>query len=299
MKTAIIINRYAGSMLGKSPIDQAKKLHRWAHAAGLNARIFVIKPKWLKTILTRLINADFERIIVGGGDGTLNTAVNLLAGTSIIFGVLPLGTFNQFARELGIPLDIEQALLVLAKAEAQSIDVGEINGHLFLNKSSIGIHPRAIEIREQYRRRWGWSKAVAVSIALFKTVWRPPKLRLKITSDKQQQIIVTPFLLVGNNSYESEFLAFPKRIALNDGLLSVLYTHRISRFTLLKMAIQALFGKPLKQVPELANITTSDFYVESRRTYLKLAVDGEVYKMKPPLHFKIHHRRLRVLIPSL
>ncbi|ALG66988.1 diacylglycerol/lipid kinase family protein [Beggiatoa leptomitoformis] len=298
MKTAIIINRYSGSMLGKSPIDQAKKLHQYAHAAGLTARIFVIKPKWLKTVLTRLIHAEFERIIVGGGDGTLNTAANLLAGTHIIFGVLPMGTFNQFARELGIPTDIEQALHTLAQATTQLIDVGEVNGQLFLNKSSIGIHPHAIEIREQYRRRWGWSKAVAVSFALLKTVWRPPKLRLTLTIDNQQQTIITPFLLVGNNRYETEFFAFPKRVALNDGLLNILYTNNISRFSLFTMAIRALFGKPLKQVPELINIALPTLHVESKRNALKIAIDGEVSKIKPPLEFKTHHQQLCVLVPT-
>ena len=103
-------------------------------------------------------------MVVGGGDGTLSAAASILAGTDTALGVLALGTLNHFARDLRIPLDLDGAIGVIAAGHHQTVDVGEVNGQVFINNSSIGIYPFFVAERsgraewsrpQQTARRWG------------------------------------------------------------------------------------------------------------------------------------------------
>lgn len=110
--------------------------------------IRIVHPKRIEGVLRDACSTG-EEVWVGGGDGTLRTAATFLRKSGGILGVLPLGTMNLLARDLGIPLELEDAVATLIQAPAEPIDVGLINGQPFLNKSALGLYPEMIIDRER------------------------------------------------------------------------------------------------------------------------------------------------------
>ena len=102
--------------------------------------------------------SDAEVIVAAGGDGTIDGIASVLADTGKILGVLPLGTFNLFANRLNIPLDLEAALHTAVNGRVAEINVGEVNGRVFLSRSSVGLYPFALRHREEMFRRFGRSR---------------------------------------------------------------------------------------------------------------------------------------------
>lgn len=109
-------------------------------------------------------------LVVGGGDGTLGSVASILAGTDVALGILPLGTLNHFAKDLGVPLKLEAAMDVIAAGQSQRIDVAEVNGRIFVNNSSVGVYPFLVEERTAEQRLHGVGKLAALLPALFKTL---------------------------------------------------------------------------------------------------------------------------------
>ena len=103
--------------------------------------------------LQRVKRNEVDVIVAGGGDGTIHTIAAVLAGTGVPLGILPLGTLNHFAKDLGIPMELHDAVDVVAAARGVNVDVGEVNGIVFINNSSIGVYPYMVLDRERLRRR--------------------------------------------------------------------------------------------------------------------------------------------------
>ncbi len=299
LKLAVVLNRKAGALGQQRSSRIRSRFLEIFRKHGLEPTLFLVSPGKIEACLRQLPQDGYNAVIVGGGDGSLGTAANLFAGTDMILGILPLGTFNLFAKDLGLPLDPGAAADALARGRVQAVDVGEVNGLLFLNKATLGIHPLAVEKREEYRVQWGIGKATAMTYALFYMLWRLPARRLRLKLDGDELTLKTPFLLLSNNLYESNAFLFPQRAALDAGCLGVFYTHHLSRWRLFKMALLTLFGRPFRTMPELVHFCTREVTVESRRGKLRLSVDGEVLKMKTPLKFRIRHRALNMIIPGL
>ena len=137
----------------------------------------------------------------GGGDGTISTVASVLAGTGIPLGVLPLGTLNHFAKDLGIPLDLEGAVQVICAANTRAVDVAEVNGQVFVNNSSIGLYPYMVLDRERRRNEHGQAKWVATCWAVLRTLRYLPRRRLSIRAEGWSEPCRTPCLFVGNNEY--------------------------------------------------------------------------------------------------
>src|SRR4029079_14151203 len=123
-----------------------------------------------------------ELLVVGGGDGTISAAASALVGTDTRLGILPLGTLNHFARDLGIPTDLDEAAQLIARGHVRRVDVGEMNGRIFINNSAIGLYPLMVVDRDLQRRRLGRSKRVAMLVASLRTLARgqPPRLAVRI-----------------------------------------------------------------------------------------------------------------------
>jgi diacylglycerol kinase family enzyme len=113
----------------------------------------------------------FDIVVVGGGDGSVSAAASVLAGSNISLGILPLGTLNHFARDLGLPLELEGAVRLIAAGRVRLVDVGEVNGRVFLNNSSLGIYPHLVAERDRYRRH-GPARWLAAVFALCRVLWR-------------------------------------------------------------------------------------------------------------------------------
>jgi len=296
-RMAVVINGSAGFCLAESPYAQQQRLAEYFVEAGLKAEIYWVEPPKLLSVIEDLKESGVDIIVVGGGDGTINGAANALVGTDVALGVLPLGTFNHFARDLGMPLPLEEAIRALAKGTVQSIDVGEVNGRVFVNNASIGIYTYAVRRRDIYRQQLGLGKLAAMGYALLGALWRLPVMRIWLQINGRREFMKTPFIFVGNNRYEAEPFAFLRRQSLSEGLLSVFYTRKMRRWTLFKIVFQTLLGR-MQKAPELEKFWTEEVRIEINRKRLKLVMDGEVVPVQPPLMFHIRRRVLRVVTPA-
>lgn len=296
-RLAVVINALAGNRLSASPAGR-QALSRLFQEAGLAAPILWTTSADLPAVLEGLKSSAIEVLVVGGGDGTLHTAANRLTGTAIALGILPLGTLNHFAQDLGIPLALEDAVRVLAHGVLQTVDVGEVNGEVFINNATLGIYPYALRQRERYRQQLGLSRWVAMGYALVGALWRLPVFRGRLSVNGLEERVESHFLLIGNNRYLIEPPGTIKRQSLNQGELCIAYIRRLGRLVLLKFAFQVLFAR-VQPGADLTVLMAREAFIESRsrRKRLKLAMDGEVIAMPLPLRVRIRPGALRVLVP--
>ncbi|HUR88354.1 MAG TPA: diacylglycerol kinase family protein, partial [Ramlibacter sp.] len=155
-------------------------------AAGLQAKVeLVADGEAIVRAARKALDDGIQCIVAGGGDGTVSAVASQLAGTQAALGVLPLGTLNHFAKDNGIPLDLDPAIAVIAAGQVTEIDVAEVNGRIFINNSSLGLYPDIVLDRERQRRRLGRGKWMALAAASLHAARRYPVLTLAMDVDGQ------------------------------------------------------------------------------------------------------------------
>jgi diacylglycerol kinase family enzyme len=241
--------------------------------------------------------SDCEVIVAGGGDGTISAVAAEAINAGKILGVLPLGTLNHFSRDLQIPQTIAEAVKTIAEGTIKEIDVGEVNGQIFLNNSSIGLYPRIVHKREQQQHRLGRGKWPAAFWATVMILRRHPFLDLKLRIGDEVLRRKTPMVFIGNNEYEMEGFNVGRRASLDGGKLSLYILHRTGRWGLFMLAVRTLFGK-LRQAREFEALEVEECEIETRGSHngLLVAFDGEVTAMRAPLEYKIRARALKVIV---
>lgn len=246
----------------------------------------------------RAVNEKPPAIVAGGGDGTVNAVASMLVETDIAFGVLPLGTLNHFAKDLGIPLELDEAVHNIAAGHVVRVDVGEVNERIFLNNSSLGLYPDIVRDRERQQRRLGRGKWLAFVWATMAALRRYPFLHVRLSLNGEEHERRTPFIFVGNNEYLMQGFNIGSRASLCDGKLSLYVAQRTGRLGLLRLAVSALFGR-LRQAKDFDALSATGILVETRHKRLRVATDGEVTVMATPLRYRIRARALRVVVPQI
>lgn len=257
------------------------------------------------TNLTRAVNVkslaaqDHPEVafIAAGGDGTVSCVAAALAGTSRPMGVLAVGTLNHFARDLGLPIALEDAIQVIAAGQIRRVDAGEVNGHVFVNNSSLGAYPRMVVLRERMKQngRGKWASLVVASLRAFV---RFKCLQVEIEVTGQQRICTTPFLFIGNNPYCLDGLSVGERTRLDRGTLALYLAPGATRSDILRLGIKALLGK-IQSDPVYEELTAQSFSVSTRgRRRLRVALDGEVLRLHGPLIYRSLPGALHVLCPA-
>jgi YegS/Rv2252/BmrU family lipid kinase len=265
-------------------------------AAGTDARISLIADgAELVRLAHSAARGNAKTVVAGGGDGTMSSVAAALIGSDKTLGVLPLGTMNHFAKDLGIPLDMEGAVGTIAAGHAVRVDVGEVNGRIFLNNSSLGLYPRIIRERER-QQRLGWGKWPAYVWAAFAVLRRYPFLEIRLSVEGRDLTDRTPFVFVGNNEYQMDRLTIGSRASLDRGQLSIYAASHTGRLGLIRLALRALLGD-LRQDRDLLAFAAADLRVDTRRKRVRVALDGEVTVMEPPLSYRVRPGALRVLAP--
>lgn len=290
----VIVNASAGN--GSNP-DWAEGLQEKFAAAGLQVQVLVMQQgSQIAPAVAAAVQRGADVVVAGGGDGTVSAVAAGLVGTGVTLGVLPMGTLNHFARDLAIPLEQQQAIAVIAAGRRLDVDVGEVNGRIFINNSGLGIYPDIVRDREQRQRRLGHGKWRALLEASIAAARRYPVLSVQIEVDGKTLTRRTPFVFIGNNEYTMEGFNIGERAALDRGRLSLYLTHRMGRFGLLHLAFLALFRR-LDQARDFDMLTTRGFVVNTHHQRLRVSTDGEVTVMETPLSFRIRAGALRVLVP--
>ena len=251
--------------------------------------------------LASLVRACVARrvpvVVVGGGDGSLHTAAGVLAGTETALGILPVGTLNHFAKDLGLPLGLKEAVDVIAGGVVRRVDVGEANGQVFLNNASLGLYPSVVRRREALRQRLGQGKWPALVVASWRALLHYRLLHVRVASGAEERKRKTPFVFVGNNVYAMEGLDIGTRPALDGGVLSLYMARRESPFRLILLAVAALFGR-LRQARDFEALTSKDVRIHTRRPRESVGLDGELVTMETPIHCTVRPGALRVVVPA-
>jgi diacylglycerol kinase family enzyme len=235
-------------------------------------------------------------VAAGGGDGTVNAVASALVGGSTALAVLPLGTLNHFAKDLGIPLALDEAIANIANGQRRQVDVGEVNGRIFLNNSSLGLYPDIVRDREKQQRRLGRGKWLAFCWATLAALRRFPFLSIRLRVGTAEHARRTPFVFIGNNEYLMQGLNIGERATLDRGQLSLYVAQRPTRFGLLRFACHALLGR-LGTSRDFDVLLTREFEIDTRRKLIRVATDGEVSLMAPPLRYRSRPGALTVIVP--
>jgi diacylglycerol kinase family enzyme len=247
--------------------------------------------------LDRAKAAEIDAVVVGGGDGSIRTVAGVLAGTNVPLGILPLGTLNHFAKDLGIPLHLKEAAEVIAKGETRAVDLAEVNGETFINNSSIGIYPYIVLDRERRRAHHKLAKWMAMVPALFRVLKHFPRRRLALSAEGWTRPYRTPCLLIGNNEYGVEFFELGRRHHLDRGELAVYVVKQRRPFGFFWMICRMVFGK-VSQARDIESFRLKEVQVRSKTSRLPVALDGEVEMMHPPLQYRSRQGALRVIVAT-
>lgn len=290
-----LINATAGQ---GCPGDWPAALEGKFRERGLQAQVTLARSgEQLLAAAKKAVQDGASMIVAGGGDGTVSAVASCLADTGVRLGVLPMGTLNHFARDLGIPLELDAALDVIAHGRELAVDMGEVNGRLFINNSSLGLYPDIVLDRERQRQRLGRGKWAALLAASLHAARRYPVLSLQLEVDAKAMERRSAFVFVGNNEYRMEGFEIGERRGLSGGELSLYVTQRTGRFGLLRLALRALAGR-LQQARDFDVLTAKAVVVHTARRRMRVAADGEVTLMPTPLHYRIRPGVLRVAVPA-
>ena len=294
VRVSVLINGGGGAAAADAKIGEtvAAALKR----AGIEGAVELVDGGECEARCRAVAERGDPLLVVGGGDGTVAAAASALVGTSTSLGILPLGTLNHFARDLGIPTALDEAARLIAVGTERRVDVAEMNGRIFINNSAIGLYPLMVVDRDVQRRRLGRSKRLAMIVASLRTLARFNHQRLTLTVNDQKAQVDTPLLFVGNNDYRTDLGAAGQRESLDKGELSVLVMRKKTRRGLIAASIRALFDRSRPDdVVRLDGVER--LRVSSSRSQVPVSFDGEVVSAAPPLDYRIRKQALRVIAP--
>ncbi|HUQ29308.1 MAG TPA: diacylglycerol kinase family protein [Usitatibacter sp.] len=291
----VIVNATAGTGNGR---DAAEELREHFAAAGAQVQVMVARNgEDLSLLAKRAVREGHPVVIAAGGDGTINAVATHVAGSRSALGVLPMGTLNHFARDAGIPSELDAAVRTIVAGHRIRVDVGAVNGKVFLNNSSIGLYPTMVTRRDNRRRRQGSGKWTALFWASLTVLRKHPMLDVELHIDGATKSYRTPLIFIGNNEYVVEGPGAGRRSGLCDGKLAIYITRRHGRRGLVALALRALVGS-LRDALDLEALTASSVTIATRRSHLPLATDGEVNMMPTPLRYETRAGALEVVVPA-
>ena len=296
MRIAVLLNG-DGGRLSREP-GLAEQTRAAFADAGVEATVEMLSAGKLIARAEALVAAGgIDALVVGGGDGTQGAVAALLSGGDTPLGILPFGTLNHFARDAGIPGKVEDAVAVIAAGRVRRVDLAEVNGHVFVNNSSVGLYPLMVRDRERQQEHLGRGKWPAMARAALKAAWRLSRWRLRIHAEGQREEVETPILFIGNNRYETSLFGLGTRATLDDGQLYLYALKGRSRLALARAVCRALLGR-LDQDRDFVVIGgVAEAVIESRRKRLHVAADGEALTLETPLTYRIRPGALKLLVP--
>ncbi|HUS23316.1 MAG TPA: diacylglycerol kinase family protein [Candidatus Binatia bacterium] len=289
----VILNASAGGSPRGHSADEVAALFR---ARGVEAEVWLADGgSQIRAAARRAAQARPAAVVAGGGDGTVNAVAAELLGKDVALGVLPLGTLNHFAKDVGIPLELAAAVAAIVAGHTRRIDVGCVNERIFLNNSSLGLYPAMVREREARRDR-GWSKWIAFAWASVKTLLALPFVRARIDLDGHPQQRRSPFVFIGNNRYRLNGAQAGRRDDVEGGELSLYTAPHQGRLGLLRLMLRALTGR-LRPGRDLEAHTAREIVIRTSRARQRVSTDGELCWLETPLRYRVKPAALRVLAP--
>lgn len=291
-KGLLFLNRTSGP---KQAGDPTEELLAAARDAGLETVEIGPEVDCAQLIRDRACRGA-TLFVAAGGDGTVHHVMQAVVNTGADFAVIPSGTYNHFARDVGIPLDWKEALEVALTGERRQVDTGRINDRYFLNNVSIGLYPEVVALREERGRDYPRWKARFY--ALYTTMRKYPHVNITVEADDRHEVLRTHVFMVSNNSYDLERVGIEApRARLTEGRLSVYWLPHVPRWELTRYISRYLAGR-VRTIPGFRSFRTLRMRVQSSRKQLKVGVDGEVFTMNTPLVITTVPQSLIVRVPK-
>jgi diacylglycerol kinase family enzyme len=285
---------------GSGPTDAEQKITTLRAAFSqhqLSPDFLLVHPgSSISEVTRKAIDSDHNIIAVAGGDGTINGVASELLNTDVCLGILPSGTFNHLAQDLNIPLELTDAVAVLANGIHKKIDVARVNDKTFLNNSSIGLYSKLVVYRESNQKH-GLSKKFALVKSILSVFWNYSFLNVEIEVDGKTELYKTPLAFVGNNLYQVEGLNIGTRTQLDAGKLCLYIIKHSGRLDLVKLGLHSLF-KQLYNHDQFDAFAVNAVKLQTRKPVLKVAIDGEIVSLPSPLYYSIKPKALCVLVPG-
>jgi diacylglycerol kinase family enzyme len=292
LKGTLFFNPSSGASLPPGEVDQLKSA---ARAAGLDVADIGSGLDIAGTIRQRMHRGQ-TIFVAAGGDGTINHVLQPLVHTDAHLAVIPFGTFNHFAKDLGIPLDWRAALEVALNGSSERIDTALVNERFFVNNLAIGLYPELVARREARGRdypRW-----MANLQAAFTTLRKYRLVTVTVESDHHQEVIRTNVFMVSNNSYDLSRIGIEApRHSLTSEQLSVYWLPHLSRLALIRFGGHYLAGQATAAA-EFRSFKTKRMRVRSSHPRITIGVDGELFKCDIPLVITIVPSSLLVKVPA-
>ncbi|HEV7572294.1 MAG TPA: diacylglycerol kinase family protein [Thermoanaerobaculia bacterium] len=274
--------------------SELSALDQSASDAGLEV-VHVTRDLDCSSLIRDRLREGCRLFVAAGGDGTINTVIQPLVNTDAILGVIPVGTYNHFAKDLGIPLAWRDALDVVVNGEIKPIDTARINDRFFVNNVSMGLYPELVARREEKGRDYPRWKARLY--AAYATLQKYPHVAVTLDTDNHHEVIRTHVLMISNNSYDLSRIGIeaPRR-ALEEGRLSVYWLPHVPRLALTSFVAHYLAGR-VREAPGFRSFLTSRIKIQSSKHHLHLGIDGEVATMNTPLVITIVPQSLSAKVP--
>ncbi len=296
MKIGAVINNSSGTLSPEEAKNRLEIIKQSLKIRVAEGCLSVVEGSEVEKEVERLLSLKIDLLVIGGGDGTVSIGAKHVADTDIPMLVLALGTKNNFVRDAGIPKDPVSAIHLLDQMRIRKIDVGEVNGHIFVNNATLGLYSNIVREREDKTDKHGWSKWRAKIAAVIIVMRHLPLMRMTVESKEIRIKLFTPFLFVGNNEYENINNTDVNRPSLDKGRLWLCMSKSSRFWALFKMAWQLSFNS-IKETDNLDIRLLTSVQVKPRKRNVTVAVDGENNIFKTPLRFRIRDKCLRIIVP--
>jgi diacylglycerol kinase family enzyme len=293
MRAIAILNAKAGLVLqhGEAIADTVRDGFR---ASGHSIDVTCVAPEEIEVAISKAATrTDIDTLIIGGGDGTQSLAAAKLAGTDIALGVLPFGTVNLLGRDLGIPLEIEDAVKALAAAGPARIDLAEVNGRLFHSLLGLGFFARMASERQKARHQFPFARSIAFVVALGRAVSRIGAMEVTFEIGGRRVTRHSSAILITNNSYREQPIT---RHRLDEGLIEINVVRGVRQAALLRAGFDLVAGR-WRRGDKIDQIAVREITITARRSKVRASLDGEDVVLDLPLKLRIRPQALTVLKP--
>ncbi|MFN2239054.1 MAG: diacylglycerol kinase family protein [Thermoanaerobaculia bacterium] len=283
---------YMNPASGSADAARASRIRAAVTARGVDVVELVPELDLDGDIRARISRGE-RAIIAAGGDGTIHSVAQSVVGTEAVLGVLPVGTWNHFARDLDLPMEWEAALDIALEGEIRAVDVGRVNDRYFMNNLSLGLYPEIVRHREQFRKLGKWRAYLKASRAAVKSY---PHVAISIETPHMLETIRTHVFMVSVNPYQLDQPGvIAPRKTLDGGFLSAYWLPHMPRLQFIRTLARYLRGKVVEG--GLRSLQTTQVKVQSSHSSIRVGIDGELRDISTPLNISIVRSGISVRVP--
>jgi len=294
MRIHTILNAKAGSLIDLDPDEVANDVKSRLCETARDVRIDLVEPQDISNAIDKALAEKIDTLVVGGGDGTVKAAATKLVGTDVALGIIPLGTMNLMARDLRIPFEPIDAAAALARGTRRTIDVADVNGHVFLCSSLLGLPIYMAEQRQALR-----GSSLPDRMSGYMTMARDflgnrRRFEIEVDDGQYARRVRALSIAVSNNPLAEKAGAFPMRRCLDSGQLALYLSKHRTGGAMGLAIMQRMLGRWTRD-PEIEELFAERIVLNSRRSLVRASNDGEIEELRTPLTYSIKPNALWVI----